>query len=333
MRYTRRVPGQSAAPGGARVSPELAGLLWMAFANVLFALMSVFARLSARSASWSTIGASRALIGALVALAFALRTGAPLKTRSRKLSFARSGLGTVSMLLTFYALAQSDLAVGDAATLFATAPLFIALFAPLLLKEPADARLWGLLVIAFAGVACIAGPHLRIDAGPALAALAAAFFSAFAMMILRTMRSGRGGAPPESAAAIALHFALTSAIVHVAITAFNFRVPTAADALFLLLTGLCGGTAQLAMTRAYALAEAARLGAMSYLGTVVAFGLAIAFLGERPEPLQLLGAALVVGSGTMLAVAAARRAATQTPSPTSTSSPSAEGQRSESPAS
>lgn len=295
------------------MSPELRGLAWMAFANVLFALMSLFARLASRSASWSTIGASRALIGALVALLFARSTGASLRTRSLKLSAARSGLGTLSMLLTFYSLAQADLAVGDAATLFATAPLFIALFAPVLLKEPADARLWALLVVAFAGVACIAGPHLKLDASPALAALGAAFFSAFAMMILRVMRSGKGGAEPESAAAIALHFALTSATVHVAISAFNFRVPTAADMLFLLLTGLCGGTAQLAMTRAYALAEAARLGAMSYLGTVAAFVLAVVFLGERPEPLQLLGALLVVGSGTLLAVAAARRAAAATP--------------------
>src|SRR5688572_23131722 len=171
----------------------------MAGANVLFACMSIFARLASRSASWSTIGASRAFVGALVALAFALRTGSPLGTRSRRLALARSGFGTVSMLLTFYALGQADLAIGDAVTLFATAPLFIALLAPVFLKETTDAKLWALLLIAFTGVALIAGPHFQIDARPAMAALSAAFFSAFAMLFLRIMRSPKGNVPPESA--------------------------------------------------------------------------------------------------------------------------------------
>ncbi|NUP05144.1 MAG: DMT family transporter [Polyangiaceae bacterium] len=291
-----------------RLTPELTGLAWMVTANVLFAFMSIAARLAARSANWSTIGASRAFIGALVAVVVAVRTGTSLRTRSFGLSAARSGFGTLSMLLTFYALAQSDLAVGDAVTLFATTPLFIALLAPVILKERADARLWGLLVIAFAGVACIAGPHLKIDALPAGAALASAVFSAIAMMFLRMMRSGSAGGPPESAEAIALHFALVSLTVHVAIASFSFRWPETRDIGYLALTGLCGGLAQLAMTRAYALVEAARLGAVSYVGTVVAFVAAVVLLDEQPQPLQVLGATLVIGAGVVLALHATRTA-------------------------
>jgi drug/metabolite transporter (DMT)-like permease len=66
--------------------------------------------------------------------------------------------------------------------------------------------------------------------------------------------------------------------------------------------------AQLAMTRAYALTEAARLSAVTYLATVLTFLAGIVFLGERPAWTQLAGCALVVSAGLGLAVSAARRA-------------------------
>ncbi len=285
---------------------ELAGFGWMAVASLLFAVMSIAARMASRTATWPTIAASRSFMGALVALGFALRTGASLKTRSPKLSLARSVFGTFSMLLTFYALGRSDLAVGDAVTLFATAPLFIAVIAPVVLKEKTEKSLFAILAVAFMGVACIAGPHLAARSWSAVAALAAALFSAFAMMFLRLMRSGRSSGAPESSEAIAFHFAALSFCVHFVICLFTFRVPAAADIAFLAVTGLAGGLAQLAMTRAYALADAARLGASSYLGTVISLVAATVLLGERPTLLQLGGAALVVGAGVVLALQAAR---------------------------
>jgi drug/metabolite transporter (DMT)-like permease len=286
----------------------------MILASSLFALMSIFARLASRSASWSTIGAGRALVGGLVALGFAWRSGAPLRTRSRRLSWARTIFGTLAMLATFHVLGHADLAVGDAVTLFATAPLFIAALAPFVLKETTDSRLWVLLIVAFGGVTLVAGPHLALGALPALIALGSAVFSAFAMMFLRLMRSGTAS-EPESSEAIALHFAVFSLAVHAVIVPFGFRVPRPIDVLFLFLTGLSGGIAQLAMTWAYALTSASRLGAISYSGTVLSFVLAVVFLGERPEATQIAGAALVVGAGVALALSAARGRGAPRPEP------------------
>jgi len=280
----------------------------MVAANVLFAAMAISARLASRSASWTTVGASRALVGAAVAFAFALRSGASLRTRNRGLAWARSISGTLAMLATFYALGSPNLAVGDAATIFATAPILIALFSPWLLGEKASRGLWGVLLVAFAGVALVAGPQLSFSGLPACASMLSAVFSALAMMFLRRMRSGHGSGEPESTEAIALHFALVAFAAHAIFGLFSFRMPTARDAGWLFLTGFTGGLAQLAMTRAYALTEAARLGAVSYLNTVVTFLAGIVFLGERPAWTQLAGCALVVSAGLALAVSAARRA-------------------------
>lgn len=282
-------------------STRAAGLAWMMVANVLFAIMTIAARMASRSAEWATVAGARAFVGGLVALAFAIKARKSLRSRRPRLSWARSILGTVSMLTTFYALSSHELAVGDALTLFATTPIFIALLSPVVLGERPGRGLWAILMLAFAGVSLVAGPHLSSGGLPAASAFCAAVFSAFAMMTLRLMRRDAPGAEPESPEAIAFHFAAVSFTVHAAISLFVWRDPAPVDWWFLALAGLSGGLAQLAMTRAYALAQAAQLGAISYLGTVLGFLLAVVLLGERPEWSQIGGAILVVTAGVLLA--------------------------------
>ncbi len=291
------------------MTPAIRGLLWMNAANVLFAVMTITARLASRSTHWSTIAASRALIGALVALTIGLMRGVSLRPRASKLSWARSLLGTVSMLTTFYAIGSPDLAVGDAVTLFATSPLFIAALSPWLLKERIEASLWVVLIVAFFGAALVAGPHLSFGSIPAASALIAALFSALAMTFLRKLRTSSDGEPPDSPASIALHFGLVAFSVFLLINLRSFRTPELIDCLFLVLAGLSGGVAQLAMTRAYALAQAARLGAVTYIGTVVSLIGSFLVLGERPSLVQLIGSSLVIGAGALLAWMSARHAA------------------------
>ncbi len=284
----------------------LEGLLWITAANCLFALMTIAARLASRSAHWTMVGGSRALVGALVALGVGLYLKAPLKTKRRGLSWARSLLGTGSMLATFYAISSPAIDVGTAVTLFATSPIFIALLSPRVLGEHPSRGLWSILIVAFFGVALVAGPHLGLAALPALSALLAAVISACALMFLRIMRSTRDDANPESAEAIALHFGLVGFAAHAILGIFSFHLPEARDVFWLIVTGLSGGLAQLAMTRAFALTEAARLGAAGYLGTVMSFGSSVVFLGERPDASQIAGSVLVVTAGVALAISATR---------------------------
>jgi drug/metabolite transporter (DMT)-like permease len=243
----------------------------------------------------------------MVALAFAMHRRAPLKTKRRGLSWARSLLGTASMLATFYAVSSPELGVSAAVTLFSTAPIFIALLSPHILGERPGAGLWAILVVAFGGIVLVAGTQVSVSVVPAVVAILAALFGALAMMFLRIMRSGRGDGDPESAEAIALHFGLVAFVAHAALGAFTFRMPDIADIGWLFVTGLSGGLAQLAMTKAYALTTAARLGAVGYLGTVMGFLGSVIFLHERPTLLQIGGSLLVVGAGVVLAVTTAAK--------------------------
>ncbi|EYF03664.1 DMT family transporter [Chondromyces apiculatus] len=294
-----------------RGANPFAGILWMALASLLFAVMNVLARLASARVPWTEVAAFRALVGAGTALGFALVRRAPLRIdpADRKLAWGRALCGTVAMLCTFLTLGAPLLALGDVVTLGATSTIFVALLSPRMLGERSSRGLWAATLLAFSGVAMVAGPQLRLAGHLALIATTGAFASALAMIWLRKLGSSaqrdrsRPGPGPE---AVALHFSLVASVVMVVLSIPTFQVPDATGALLLFITGLTGGMAQLAMTRAYALDRAARIGTVGYLGVVLSHVFGVVGLGEAPGPHQLLGALLVTAAGVGLAAEALR---------------------------
>lgn len=112
----------------------------MALAQLFFAGMNVCTRLGARDLAWTEIAAVRFLIGAMIAVAIAWHRGSSLRISDGSSAWRRSLFGTVAALCTFYALASSRIALGDAATLSATAPIFVALLSQPLLGERVSGR-------------------------------------------------------------------------------------------------------------------------------------------------------------------------------------------------
>jgi drug/metabolite transporter (DMT)-like permease len=283
----------------------------MALGAVLFALMNFLARVATASASWATVAASRAAVGALVAAAVARLRGVSLAPNDGRGVFWRSLLGTVSMLATFYALSSRAMSLGDTVTLLNLAPVFLAVLAPFFLRERTSAAVAIAIGIALGGVILIVRPTFLFGAnatattdasgGPsatvtAAVAVGAALSTAIAMMLLR--RVGQTERPE----AVAFHFSLFAAIALSGISLFDFRMPTLRDAACMVGAGLCAGVAQLAMTRAYALESAARVSGMSYLSVVASAALGAIALGERPEPTALAGIALVILGGIVVTV-------------------------------
>jgi drug/metabolite transporter (DMT)-like permease len=88
----------------------------------------------------------------------------------------------------------------------------------------------------------------------------------------------------------------------------TLRAPDLGGLLLLLGTGASGAFAQIAMTRAYALDRAARVGVWNYLGVVLTHFAAIGILGEREDPIGLVGAALVIAAGVGLTWSGLREA-------------------------
>jgi drug/metabolite transporter (DMT)-like permease len=136
--------------------------------------------------------------------------------------------------------------------------------------------------------AAIAGPSASATV---FVAVFAALSTSIALMLLR--RVGQ----TEAAEVISFHFSLFATATLTVLASFDLRLPSARDAAAMIAAGLCAGFGQLAMTRAYSLESAARVGGMSYLSVVVSALLGAAALGERPDAIAVIGMGLVIGGG------------------------------------
>jgi drug/metabolite transporter (DMT)-like permease len=273
------------------------GLAWMVLAQVFFAGMNLCTRLGARALPWSEIAAARFLVGALIAIGFSWYRGSSLRITDRPNTWRRTVFGTLAAICTFNALASSRIALGDAATLTATAPIFVALLSGPLLGERVGRRATLAIALGFAGIVAVVRPSFGSVLPIAAIATAGSAFYALAMIWLRKI------GPGESQEAIVVHFSLFAFVTFVLLALPVWRWPDWQSGLFLLGAGIGGGGGQIAMTRAYALHRAAPVTALSGLGIVLTHLLAIPVFGDRPSIWQLLGSFLVIGASLLLATA------------------------------
>jgi drug/metabolite transporter (DMT)-like permease len=120
-----------------------------------------------------------------------------IKLRSRTASLMPRRIGWValrSLMLTFlwvaYYAALPHLPFGVAAATFYTLPLFITLFAAVLIRDRIGAKRWGAVVLGFVGALLILKPDAGGFNAYALLPLAAAILDALAMILTRTKCRG-----------------------------------------------------------------------------------------------------------------------------------------------
>lgn len=267
---------------------------WMLAAQLGFAAMTVLARHGAPKAAWQELAVFRFFGGLMVAALIAFLRGVSLRPKDKRLLFARAGFGTLSALGTFYTIDSPAISLGDASTLFSTSPFFVAVLAPFVLKERFRPRVGLALAIAFCGVAVVAKP--TFDSAPNLVAAAtgSAFSAACAMMALRLASHGEA---PES---IAFFFHLAGLVVLTALAIPGWSSPSLSTMLTLTLAGVCGGVAQLMMTKAYTLDLAARVSVLGYAGLLFTRLAGALVFGEPFGLREALGTMTILAAGVLL---------------------------------
>jgi drug/metabolite transporter (DMT)-like permease len=276
---------------------------WMLLASFLFAVMTVAARVGSSELPWLEVGFARSFFGLLVAVGVARARGERLVIEHRAQAWGRSLCGTCSLMCTFYTIGAPEIALGDATVLRSTTPIFIALIAPFAIREASGARVWLATPIAFLGAAVIARPSFHLAGHLAALSVLGAMFSASAMMFLRKL------GPRESPEAVAAHFSGVASAILLVLGLPVMVLPTSSGMIWLAVTGVSAGLGQLAMTRAYALDQAARVGTMGYAGVVMTQVLAVLVLDERPTGAQILGSFLVISAGLILTLVPGGRGA------------------------
>lgn len=280
--------------GPASRSQSTRAMAWMALAQFLFALMGIGARIGGRDIPWQEVGATRFFVGAVTAFAVARARGKSLRITRVREAWVRSAFGTLSAAGTFYVYAAPSLGIGDAITLLATSPIFVALLSVPLLGEGVRRTTIVALALGFCGIVVVAQPSLSMAGHVVAVGAGAALSAAFAMVWLRRI------GPTESSEGIVFHFSSIGCVAMLVAAIPVWKTPGATDCLALAFVGLSGGLAQIVMTRAYALEHASRVSAMSFSSVVFMRLLAVPIFGEIPGPAQVAGSLLVIGSGVLL---------------------------------
>jgi drug/metabolite transporter (DMT)-like permease len=282
-------PSAPAAAAAPRAADDLRrGALFAVLAAACFALMSACVKAASASAGTALIVFFRSAVGLLVLLPWLLRHGtAAVHTRRPGGHLWRAAFGLTAMYCFFYAIAHLHLA--EAILLTYSTPLFIPFIAWLWIREAPPAVIFPAVALGLAGIALIVRP----GAGPVLTPAAAAgvlsgVCAAAAMVSIRRI------ADTEPAPRIVFWFSALSSAISAVPLAWAWRTPGPELLALLLATGVLATAGQLCLTRAYAMAPAARIGAFTYVAVVFAGLLGWALWGEAPDALSLAGMALVV---------------------------------------
>ncbi len=265
-------------------------MLWMLLSAIGFAFMNAFGARASKSLGFTEIAFARCLIGVILLLGWARARRISLQIDRWGLLWFRALTGTVAIGFHFYSLAHFRFA--EVTSLLNLTPIFVALVAAVWLGERASSLVMLCIAVAFGGVLLVVQPWSGGALGPrAMIALGAPLSSSLAMTALRQLGKHES---PES---IVIYFFLIAGVIMGALSLPTFVVPSPAVALLLLGTGASAAIAQLAMTHAYSLDIAARVGGMNYLNIVASVALGAVWFGEIPGPLSLLGISIILAAG------------------------------------
>lgn len=274
------------------VRPAVRGALLMVSSSIAFALMGAAIKVVSAMVATELVVFFRNFFGLLVLLPWLLRRGgAGLRTDQPRLHLLRTLAGLAGMYCFFNAIALLPLA--EAVLFNYSAPLFIPLIALIWLREPFPPLLQGAVLTGFAGVALILRPESGgLGLGTAFG-IAAALYTAVAMVTIRKLTA------TEPPARIVFLFAAGATVISALPLPWVWATLTPGQWLQLFAVGALASAGQILMTRAYALAPAGQIGPYGYTTVVFAAACGWLFWGEVPDAQVGAGALLVATAGVL----------------------------------
>ncbi|MBT9595220.1 MAG: DMT family transporter [Vitreoscilla sp.] len=270
--------------------------LLMLGASLLFATMGVCVKLASAHYGAGEIVLYRSLVGAVFIAGLSHWRGGSLRTTIPAMHFWRSLTGVVSLALWFYAIGKLPLAT--AVTLNYMSSVWMALFliggAVMLGSARVDPRLVATVLAGFAGVALVLQPTLERDQFQgALAGLTSGLTSA--MAYLQVTALGRAGEPEYR---VVFYFSIGGVLMGSLLTLLGgAHAHTLQGAALLLAIGVLATTAQMMMTRAYAIGRALTNASLQYMGIAFAFVFGVLVFDDPVTGVALAGMVLIVGAG------------------------------------
>ena len=266
------------------------GALLILLGEALLAVMGALIKHLSQELPTELIVFYRNLFGLLLLLPIILRSGfSQLKTQQLPMHLLRASLGLTAMYGFFYVLGNMPLA--EAFLVKLTTPFFMPIVAALWLGESIRRKNLVAIIIGFIGVIFILRPGTESFEPIALIGLGAAALAGSAKVCIRKM----GGT--ENSVTIVFYFGLFSSVLSLIPLLWSWQVPLLHHWPFILLMGLMGTLGQLALTRAYRIANPGQIGPYVYSSVVYGAALGWFIWGEALLMTTLIGSALIIASG------------------------------------
>ncbi|MGV8853833.1 MAG: DMT family transporter [Devosia sp.] len=240
-----------------------------------------------------------AIVPVFAYLAWQRRLSTAFSTSNPMGHVVRSFIGVSSMGLGFFAL--THLPLPETTAIGYAAPLLIVIFSALLLKEQVHLFRWTAVLIGMVGVLIILWPRLTLfssgapvgnaETEGAATALAAAVFSAFAMMQVRKL------VQTERTETIVIYFFVCASLLSLLTIPFGWQMPSPQQAALLVGAGFAGGVGQLLLTSCYRYADMSVIAPFEYVSLILTIIIGLVVFAEVPTLTMIAGALIIVGSG------------------------------------
>ena len=219
---------------------------------------------------------------------------AALRTRKLHLHTLRVVFSSIAVLALFYAVRETPLAKVTALSF--TMPIFTALLAIYFLGEAVGVRRWAAILFGFAGAMVVLRPgFVAIDSG-SLIVILSAFLFALTILVIKTLTR------TDSIVTISVYGALMRVPFSLVPAYFVWQSPRIEHLAWFAAIGVLEVAAAFSFTQALKDADTAVITPMFYLQLIWAAALGYVFFAEVPGTFTWIGAAMIVGATTYIAV-------------------------------
>lgn len=275
-------------------SPVMRGVIMMCASTVAFAFMHFSVRVASSELHPFQIAFFRNLFGLAFLLPLLIGPGfAQMRTSRIGLHALRGIVNIAAMFLFFSALAITPLAKVTALSF--TAPIFTSVLSVVILREQIRLRRWTAIGLGFIGMLIILRPGIAVVETGALLVIASALLWSLALIIVKTLSR------TESSVAIVAWMGIFLSVFSIGPALWVWKDPTLWAWGWLLFIGFSGSVAQVCLSQALKETDPTAVMPFDFLKLVWAALLAFWFLGEVPDEMTFVGAAVIFGAGLYVA--------------------------------
>lgn len=238
------------------------------------------------------IVAVRSIVSGMISYADIKRKKIPLFGHNKVLLIARGTVGTVALILVYYAVTTLPLA--EATVLQYLHPVFTAILALFFLKETIQRSTMACIVISLLGLFIIIQPNLQIDSGVQYpwisigAGVLGAFTSAVAYIIVKKLTK------TDDSSVIIFYFPLVALPISIIFLGSDFVVPNPATMGLLVLVGIFTQVGQVGLTKALHCADANKATAYAYVQVLFSVFIGWVYFSEVPIITTIIGGAFIM---------------------------------------